>query len=621
MHSFTLAHIAVFLAAAAIAAPLAKVLRIGTVLGYIFAGVLIGPYGLGRLTGIGIGDASRAEDVLHFAEFGVVLLLFLIGLELRIPRLWAMRSAIFGAGGAQVGLTGLALGGAGVALGVDVLPALFLGLALSLSSTAFALQVMEENRELTLRHGRLGFAVLLFQDLAAIPLIALASLFAVKSGANGASGFAFAPLAKAVFTIAALVLASRFLLDHAFRLVAATRIKEALTAAALLVVVGVVLIMEWAGLSASLGAFLAGVVLADSAYRHEIEADIKPFEGLLLGLFFTAIGMSLDVRLIASQPLLILALVLGVVAIKIAILMVIGAWQRLEARPARRLALSLSQGGEFAFVLVSAGVAAQLLSQSQAGLTAVVVTVSMILTPALLLLESWWHNRHAAAAQPAYDAMPVNEGHVIVAGFGRFGQIVTRVLRARRIPFTALDIDPTQIALVQRFGAKSYYGDASRPEILEAAQIDKARAFVLAIDDIDASLRTAELVRRLRPDLPVYARARNRNHVHRLMDLGVNVIHRETFLAALSLTGDLLRGLGVAKDEAATTIAIFTRHDEKRLVEDYAHYTDQEKMRDKALQAAEELEQLLEGDTAAQAVAAGEASPVRRERHEAETKR
>ncbi len=612
MNSFTLAHIALFLAAAAIAAPLAKVLRIGTVLGYIFAGVLIGPHGLGRLTGIGIGDPDRAEDVLHIAEFGIVLLLFLIGLELRLPRLWSMRQAIFGAGGLQVAATGTILGGVTMALGVSLLPALFMGLALSLSSTAFALQVMEENGELTQRHGRLGFAILLFQDLAAIPLIALASLIAVGQGKASGEAFGMIPVLRAILTIGTVILVSRFLLDHAFRLVAQTKIKESLTAAALLVVVGVVLIMEWAGLSASLGAFLAGVVLADSAYRHEIEADIKPFEGLLLGLFFTAIGMSLDVRLIAVQPALVAALVAGLVAVKVAVLFLIGRWQGLAARPTRRLAVSLSQGGEFAFVLFSAGVAAKVLSDGHAAIGAVVVTLSMILTPALLLAEATWFSRSATTPQPVYDAIPDNDGHVIVAGFGRVGQVITRVLRARRIPFTALDVDPTQIELVKRFGAKSYYGDASRLDILHAAQIEKARAFVLAIDDVEASLRTAEVVRQNFPDLPIFARARNRNHVHRLMDLGITVIHRETFQSALALTTDLLRGLGLSREEAGKTAEIFRQQDQRRLTEDYAHYTDAEKMRDKALKSAEELERQFEADAAAQAVLEGQASPVRK---------
>jgi monovalent cation:proton antiporter-2 (CPA2) family protein len=610
----TLTHVALFLAAAAIAAPLAKALRIGTVLGYLLAGVLIGPYGLGGLsqlglggvTGLGIGDIYSAQAVLHFAEFGVILLLFLIGLELRVTRLWAMRNSIFGAGGLQVGVTGLALGVIGWAVGVAFAPALFMGLALALSSTAFALQVMEENGELTARHGRLGFAILLFQDIAAIPLLALASLFAVSKG-GAISGFDATGIVKAALTIAAVVGIGRYVIDQVLRRVAATRLHEAMTASALLTVVVVVLLMEAAGLSASLGAFLAGVLLADSAYRHQIEADIKPFEGLLLGLFFTAIGMSLDLKLVAAKPLLIVALVALLVVVKFVVLYLVGRLQGLSARPARRLAGSLSQGGEFAFVLFGAGAAAGVLTAEQAALGAVLVTLSMVATPAVLLAETRF-GKTAAAAPPVYDLLPESERHVIIAGLGRFGQIVSRVLRAKQIPFTALDIDAAHIESTRKFGAKIYFGDASRLDILEAAQAGKARAFVLAIDDVEASIQTAEVVRQNFPQLPIYARARNRNHVHRLMDLGVTVIHRETYQAALHLTTDLLRGLGLTDAQARHATKSFQTQDEGRLIEAYKHYTNDEKLQELALASADELERQFAADAAAQAVAEGAAS-------------
>ncbi len=610
MENFTLGQIAMLLAAAAIAAPLAKALRIGTVLGYIFAGVLIGPHGLGRLAGLGISESDSVKEVLHIAEFGVVLLLFLIGLELRLQRLWTMRAAIFGAGGLQVLMSGLALGLVAALFQVPFAGALFIGLALSLSSTAFALQVMEENGELGQRHGRLAFAILLFQDLAAIPLIALATLLGgAKNGVVHA--FDWLALAKGLLAIVAVVVGGRTLVDLLFRFVAATRVKEALTAAALLVVILVVLAMEKVGLSASLGAFLAGVVLADSAYRHQIEADIRPFEGLLLGVFFTAIGMSLDVRLIVAKPWLVLGLTLGLVAIKAGILWAIGRRAGLAARPARRLALSISQGGEFAFVLLTAGVASGLLLPAHAALGAVIVTMSMMATPAALMAESAWTKFATVEPQPVYDAMPDNDGHVIVAGFGRFGQIVSRVLRARKIPITALDVDPVQIDLVKRFGAQAYFGDASRLDILEAAQAAKARAFVLAIDDVDASVRTAEMVRQHFPAVPIFARARNRNHAYRLMALGVSVIHRETFQSALDLTRDLLRGLGVPKAEVLGTIEIFRKHDEDRLKADFVHLNDREKLLANARASAAELERLLDADAVAQAVSEGTASPMR----------
>ena len=458
------------LAAAAIAAPLAKALRIGSVLGYLLAGVLMGPFGFGK-----IFSSYSAEQLLHIAEFGVVLLLFLIGLELRPRRLMTMRNAIFGLGGAQVGLTGVILAVIAVACGIPALPALFIGLVLSLSSTAFALQVLEERGELTARHGRLAFAVLLFQDLAAIPLIALTPLFAISVG-GAAAKMDLTAAFWALVTIAAVVVVGRFVLDRAFQLIARAKVREAMTAAALLTVVGVSFVMLKAGLSPSLGAFIAGALLAESSYRHQLEADIQPFQGLLLGVFFTAVGMTLNLEIVVLEPGLIVALVLGLVAVKIAVLYGLGIWQGLEPWAARRLGLSISQGGEFAFVLLSAGVVAGVLSRSVGEPLEVAVTLSMAMTPLLLMLDDAFTKRDAPVL--AFVPPPPEESHVIIAGFGRFGQIAARILRGKGIPFTALDINPQQIALVERFGSKAFYGDATRLEILQAAQAGKARAFV-----------------------------------------------------------------------------------------------------------------------------------------------
>ena len=593
MHNVSLEQIVWLLAAAAIAAPLAKALRVGSVLGYLLAGVLIGPYGVGQ-----VFSSYTAAELMEVAESGVVMLLFLIGLELRPRRLLAMRNAIFGLGGAQVALTGAVLAGAGMAFGLPFAPALFAGLALSLSSTAFALQVLEENGELTARHGRLAFAVLLFQDLAAIPLIALTPLFAVAA-VGAAPKMDLQSAVRVIGTIIVVVSVGHFLLDGILRTIARAKVREAMTAAALLTVVGVSLVMTKAGLSPSLGAFLAGALLAESSYRHQLEADIQPFQGLLLGLFFTAVGMTLNLELLVFEPGPVLLLVLGLLLIKIAVLYRLGRWQGLDDWPARRLAISIAQGGEFAFVLFAAGVTAGVLTRSHADLLSVVVTLSMALTPFLLLIDSTMFKRKAAV--PLFVAPPAEEGHVVIAGFGRFGQIAARILRAKRIPFTALDINPEQIAFVGRYGSKAFYGDASRLEILEAAQTGKARAFVLAIDDIEASLRAAELVRRQYPALPVYARARNRNHVHKLMNLGVKVIHRETFLSALELSRELLRGLGVPERDVRFAVDTFARHDNRRLTEDYKYYTDEEKMRDLARSDADTLAGLFDEDAAEQA--------------------
>jgi monovalent cation:proton antiporter-2 (CPA2) family protein len=599
MQDVTLAQIALFLAAAVVAAPLAKLLRIGTVLGYLLVGVLIGPFGLGF-----VYTVYEVDSVLHFAEFGVVLLLFLIGLELRPKRLWTLRTNIFGVGGAQVAITGLVLAAIGVGFGLGWQAALYAGLALSLSSTAFALQVLEEKEELALRHGRLAFAVLLFQDLVAIPLIALPPLFAVAAE-NVAPRMTLISALQTIGIILAVIVVGRFILGPVFRLIARTRVKEAMTASALLTVVGVTLVMERAGLSASLGAFIAGVLLADSEYRHEISADIAPFEGLLLGLFFTAVGMSLNLGLVAEKPMLVLTVVSGLLTVKIVILYVLGRRAGLEPGPSRRFALAIAQGGEFAFVLFAAGLSATVLEPQVTELLSVAVTLSMAATPLLLLMDETFAPKPVELR--AFDALPEGDGHVVIAGFGRVGQIVARILSAKRIPFTALDVNAEQVDFVRKFGAKIYYGDASRHEILEAAQTGKARAFVLAIDNVDVSIRTAQLVRQNYPHVPIFARSRHRQHTHRLMDAGVQVIRRETFLSSLDLTREVLRGLGLPERDVRFAVETFKEQDRRRLYEDYKHYTDLEKMQNRAKTYAQELEEMFEKDAAEQAKLAKEA--------------
>jgi monovalent cation:proton antiporter-2 (CPA2) family protein len=583
---YTLWQLALLLAAAALAAPLGKQLKVGSVPGYLAAGIVIGPHVFGVF--------SDPENILHIAEIGVVMLLFIIGLELRPQRLWSMRMAVFGLGGAQVALTAIVLGLL-LAWVTDLRTALFCGLALSLSSTAFVLQMLKERGELDTRHGRMAFAVLLFQDIAAIPMIALVGLLSPGGAAEMTPWSAVVGL----LSIIAIILAGRFLLTRLYRYIAATGLQEAMTASALLTVIVIVILMNAVGLSAALGAFIAGLVLAESEYRHEIEANIAPFEGLLLGFFFVAVGMSLDLTLLARHPLAIALAVIALVAVKTAVLWPLGRTQRLSFAGSRRLALALSQGGEFAFVLTAAAAAELAISVGTADLINVVVTLSMLTTPLLLMLDDRLKARRPPAV-PLYDkAMPKGEGHVVIAGLGRFGQIVARILRARRIPFTALDRSAEQVDFVRRFGSEIYYGDASRLEILEAAQTGRARAFVLAIDDVESSLRTAELVRRHYPELPIFARARNRTHVHQLMDLGVTVIERETYRAALEITRQTLRGLGLSEAEVRRTITAFVEMDTRRLVEDYQIASDPEKMRAHAMRQAEELEQLFAQDEAA----------------------
>ena len=586
MEGFLLQFI-VFLAAAAIAAPLGRRCHVGSILGYLFAGILISVSGLSGMLG-------NPEDLRHTAELGVAMFLFLIGLELRPRRLWSMRNSVFGAGGAQVIITIIVFTLVALYGELEFGPSIIVGLALSLSSTALVLQTLDEKGELTARHGRLSFSVLLFQDIAAIPMIAMVPFLALSSGV------AFSPLAilQGVLAIAAIILAGRFLLNPIYRIIASTGVREAMTASALLTIVTVVYIMDHIGLSATLGAFLAGILLADSEFRHQIESDIAPFEGLLLGLFFVTVGMSLNIDLLLTEPDTIFYAVAVIMGIKAVILYGIGRWQGLNDRSARRLALVLAQGGEFGFVLLAAAASGAVIDQNLAGGIAVAITISMAMTPILLLADEVLTNRLQKKPEPQFDTPPKADGHVVIAGFGRFGQIVARILRATKIPFTALDINAEQVNFVNQFGNKIYYGDASRLGILEAARTQDARAFVLAIDDIETSVRTAQVVRTHFPHVPIFARARNRQHVHRLMDLGIEDVEREVFLASLELTKDLLKGLGTPNDRAKWIIEMFKESDERRLYDDYKHYTDDEKIRIQARKQSQELEELFAQDAA-----------------------
>lgn len=578
--------IALFLGAAVFAAPLAKRLGIGSVLGYLFAGILIGPSVLGVVYSV-----YQVDSVLHIAEFGVVMLLFLIGLELKPIRLWALRSAVFGFGGTQVLVTTAIVCAIALALGQPFKTALFIGFALALSSTAFAIQVLDEQGELTTRHGRLAFSGLLFQDLAAIPLIAFVPLFALDASVDGAMDLTAA--LKALGGIIAVVVVGKFVLNRLYPLIASTGLTEAMTASALLTVVAVALAMEAVGLSAALGAFIAGALLADSEYRHELQANVEPFQGLLLGLFFTAIGMSLNLELLQTKPMMIVGITVGLLVVKSVVIYALARWQGFDDGPARRVAFVISQGGEFAFVLFTAALNNGVLDRAIADPLAVAVTLSMIATPFLLKLDDFIQKMAPKKDKEEYDMLPDEQGHVVIAGFGRVGQISARLLKAKGIPFIALDASPRQVDLVKRFGNESYYGDASRLDILRAAQMDKAVAFVLTISDVEVSLRAAATVKKHFPDVPVIARARNRQHAHRLMDLGVTIIHRETFLSSLELAKEALRSAGLGESEARHTVETFRQYDRKRLYDEYSGSSDQERMQDRAKQEQQELAELL----------------------------
>ena len=583
---------AIYLSAAVIAVPLFKKLRLGAVLGYLAAGIIIGPQALGLV--------SDVENMLHFSELGVVLLLFIIGLELQPSRLWVLRKSVFGLGGAQVLVTAALLGLIAYSLGLTPESALVAGLGLSLSSTAFVLQILAEKNQLTTRYGRASFAILLFQDLAVIPILALIPLLAANDIAISQGSPGLAAL-KALALVAAVIIGGRFLLRPVFRAIAASRTQEVFTAAALLVVIGTALLMQLVGLSMSLGAFIAGVLLADSEYRHELEANIEPFKGLLLGLFFIAVGMSANLGLVASQPFAILAAVTIMMAVKSAVVFTLGRFAGYSNECTRNLAVALCQGGEFAFVIFGVAAAHQIMDKSVADMLIVAVTLSMALTPAFFSLNEAIGKRWLRSGKPPdFDKIDEGENRVIIAGFGRVGQIVGRILRLRKIGFTALEMSQEQVDVVRRFGSKVYYGDASRVDLLRAAKADKAEIFVLAIDDVASSLKTAATVKKHFPNLAIYARARNRFHAYQLMDIGVDGLIRETLLSSLDLAKQVLQGLGVEEKQARGTIEMFKAHDEKTLLTQHAVHHDETKLIQSAKEAAQELQGIFEADNSSE---------------------
>ena len=574
------------LAVAVFTVALFRRIHLPPILGYLFVGVMLGPHALGLL--------QESEGVHFLAEFGVVFLLFTIGLEFSLPKMIAMRGAVLGLGGAQVVITAVIVAIIALSIGTTGPSAFVLGGVAALSSTAIVVKQLVEQIELNQAHGTTALSILLFQDLAAIPFLVIIPVLAGEAGQSVWIPLVWAML-KATLVFGLIMAVGYWLLRPLFHEIARARSAELFTLAVLLVSLAAAWATHAAGLSLALGAFLAGMMLGETEYRHQIEADIASFEGLLLAVFFMAVGMSIDLSVLVARPVALVLIVALLIAVKFAVLYGLGSWWGLKSAPARRLAIVLSQGGEFAFVLFSVGLFEGVIGRDVASLLTLAVTLSMAATPLLLLADDMFI-RMRTSTVPDYEMPPEAEQHVIIAGFGRFGQIVARVLRARHIPFTALDTSSAQVDFVKRYGATIYFGDAGRIDILRAAGAEKATSFVLAIRDVEDSLRIAEMVRKNFPDLPIYARARDRTHVHKLMDLGVTIIEREMFLAALDLTGKLLRGLGLKPKEAKTLIETFKRHDQERLFNEYEDYTDEEKMRANALTAAVELQELFARD-------------------------
>lgn len=577
----------IYLLAAVIAVPIAKKLGLGAVLGYLLAGIAIGPWGLGLI--------SEVEDILHFSEFGVVLLLFLIGLELDPKRLWSLRQHIFGWGSAQVGLVSLALFGAALACGIDWRVALIGALGMSLSSTAIALATLGERKLTATPSGAAGFAILLFQDIAAIPMMAAVPLLGVAVAQGSGQGWLHT--GQVVAVIALLIFGGRYLIRPILRVIAKTDMREIFTAFALLLVISTCLLMQSVGMSMALGTFLAGVLLADSEYRHALESDLEPFKGLLLGLFFIAVGMSVNFGIFLEQPWMILGLVLGFLVIKTAVLYGLAKAFRIPRDQQVFFAFLLSQGGEFAFVVFGAAAAAQVLTPRVSSILVVVVALSMVITPLLLLLhDRVLLPRLLAAGKRAEDEIEPQDNPVIIAGFGRFGQIVGRLLHANGIGLTILDHDPDQIESLRKFGFKVFYGDATRIDLLRTAGADKARLIVIAIDDAPASLKLVEAVQRAFPHLQIAARARNVTHLYDLMDRGVTVLERETFESALQMGRQVLRQLDFGAYRAHRAAMKFRAHNIETLNKLYPHYKDQQQLVSMAVQAREELEAMFASD-------------------------
>jgi monovalent cation:proton antiporter-2 (CPA2) family protein len=572
----------VYLAAGVLGVLVFRRLGLGSVLDYLIAGIVIGPWGL-KL----IGDA---QSTLHFAEFGVVLLLFLVGLELNPARVWAMRRPIFGLGLLQVLVTIGAVTAIALALGETLAVGAIAGMGIAMSSTAIGLAHLRERNLLATPGGEASFSVLLFQDLAVVPLLLAVGYFTGEKG----GGLTWLAAAKAAGFILALVLAGRFLLRPLFRSIAALRLREVFVGFALLLVFSAAAFSQAVGLSMALGAFLAGVMLADSEYRHELELDIDPFKGLLLGLFFMAVGMSIDMGLFVRSPGLVLAIALGLVALKAALLyplgMLFGYCSRADAT---LFALALSQGGEFAFVIF--GAAEGLLSPGTASLLNAAVAVSMLTTPLLMLA----YERLLAprlAREPARAPDAIHEANpVIVAGFGRFGQVLVRVLRGLGIGATVIDHDPNQIDLVRRFGFKAYYGDATRLPLLESAGIAEAKLVVIAIDDPRAALDMAERVRERYPRLQILARARGRTEHYEMVELGVPAV-RELLGSSLEAAAAALRMLGYTAEAAERVVRRFRQHDDEQFEKAAPHRKDLPRLIALSDQGRRDLERVLSSE-------------------------
>ncbi|MEM6581610.1 MAG: monovalent cation:proton antiporter-2 (CPA2) family protein [Pseudomonadota bacterium] len=571
----------VFLGAAVIAVPVFKKFKLGAILGYLVAGVIIGPSVLNLV--------SDANTIMHLAEFGVVLLLFLIGIELAPEKLWRMRNAVLVTGGGQLLLTALVVGGALLLLSTTFSVALVVALALALSSTAFAIQLLTEHRILKTSPGQQGFGILLMQDLAVIPILLLVDALASAQGSDAPAWY------YSIVAIALVLIIGRYLLNPFLRLMSRYGSAEVMTASALLIVAATAVGMEAAGLSMGMGAFIAGILLANSTFRHQLETEIEPFKGLLLGLFFISIGMYLDLSLLAQYPGLIIGGALALVIVKTIIIWLLLRLAKQASRDGWRVGLMLSQGGEFAFVVMTQATGNGLVEPLLAGQINLIVGISMALTAPLVILHSQFFS--SSNCPKVYDdTSELDEPAVIIAGFGRFGQITGRILTANGIPFTALDNNAEHIEFVKKFGNKVFYGDAARLDLLRTAGIDHAKVMLLALDDEEQSLRVAELLHEHYPRVKVVARAHNRFSVRLFHQLGVKATVRELMGSSLTAAESILQQYGFSESEAASMVHVFERHDAQTLEASLELEDDMDALIDHTLYSREELAGLFAGD-------------------------
>ncbi len=597
MDSGVLFNIFVFLAAACVVVPLASRFRLGSVLGYLVAGVMIGPFGAGLI--------GNPEEILHIAEFGVVMMLFIIGLELEPATLWKLRKAIVGLGGLQVVLTCAAFTALGLALGFTWQVSLAVGMALALSSTALVLQMLQEKGLMNTSAGESAFAVLLFQDIAVIPILVIMPLLATHGAVipgHEASWFeqlpGWAHTLVIAGVIAAIVVAGRYLSHYLFLFIARTNLRELFTATSLALVVGITLLMQAVGVSPALGAFVAGVVLANSQYKHTLETDIEPFKGLLLGLFFISVGMGMNFDLLAEYPLRIFGGVVALIAVKMVILSALARGFGITGAQNTLFTAALAQGGEFAFVLFQFASGLNVLDGEQSGMLILTVALSMAATPFLMILNDKFVVPRFMSVLPErdYDRIDEHSNPVILAGYGRYGQIIGRFLTGQGVKVTILESDPDQIELLRSFDNKVYFGDASRLDLLKSAGADRAKILIVAVDNPDKCLEIVRMAKEEFPNLLVYARARNRRHAYELYKAGVDYFRREMFDSSLMMAQDVMKKLGFRAYAMRQKAIQFTKLDEEMLHKSFEFYEQEPELISFAKQAMEELENILKAD-------------------------